>query len=90
MIQGGIDDQVSKVLLEGELFDYTKNLRGWLFCLAFSSIGLSTNFRALGSQFAGGKPLILYLCGQTLNLALTLFMAWLMFYKIFPGITESI
>jgi uncharacterized membrane protein YadS len=65
--------------------DMTKSLRGWLFCLAFVSIGLETNFRALSHQLAGGKPLVLYLCGQTLNLALTLLMAWLMFEKVFPN-----
>jgi hypothetical protein len=32
----------------------------------------------------GGKPLVLYVCGQSLNLALTLLMAWIMFEKVFP------
>lgn len=62
----------------------SKTLRGWFFCLAFVSIGLETNFRELSHQFAGGKPLILYLCGQSLNLCLTLLMAWIMFEKVFP------
>jgi uncharacterized membrane protein YadS len=62
----------------------TKTLRGWLFCLAFVSIGLETNFRELSRFLVGGKPLILYVCGQALNLALTLLMAWLMFTKVFP------
>lgn len=61
----------------------TKTLRGWLFCLAFVSIGLQTNFRELLPYFRGGRPLILYVCGQTLNLCLTLFMAWLMYGVIF-------
>jgi len=68
----------------------TKTIRGWCFCLAFVSIGLETNFRELQKYFAGGKPLILYVCGQCLNLALTLFMAWLMFEKIFPQATATI
>ncbi|MBI1345283.1 putative sulfate exporter family transporter [bacterium] len=68
----------------------TKTIRGWCFCLAFVSIGLETNFRELAKYFAGGKPLILYVCGQALNLALTLFMAWLMFEKIFPQATATI
>jgi uncharacterized membrane protein YadS len=59
-------------------------LRGWFFCLAFVSIGLETNFRELGKYMTGGKPLVLYVCGQTLNLALTLLMAWIMFEKLFP------
>lgn len=62
----------------------SKTLRGWLFCLAFVSIGLETNFRELSRFLVGGKPLILYVCGQSLNLALTLAMAWLMFTKVFP------
>jgi uncharacterized membrane protein YadS len=62
----------------------SKLLRNWLFCLAFVSIGLETNFRELSRFFVGGKPLVLYVCGQTLNLALTLAMAWLMFTKVFP------
>jgi len=69
---------------------FTKNLRSWLFCLAFVSIGLSVNFRELKTQFSGGKPLILYVCGQSLNLLLTLLMAYLMFYVVFPEITEMI
>lgn len=65
-------------------------LRGWFFVLAFVSIGLTTNFRELGKYFRGGKPVILYVCGQSFNLCLTLLMAWLMFYKVFPEITAKI
>jgi len=61
----------------------TKGLRGWLFCLAFICIGIDLNFRQLSSQFHGGKPLILYICGQTLNVILTLAMAYLAF-KVIP------
>jgi uncharacterized membrane protein YadS len=61
----------------------TKVLRNWLFCLAFVSIGLDTNFRQLAPYLRGGKPLLLYVCGQGLNLCLTLFMAWLMFHVVF-------
>ncbi len=65
----------------------TKVLRGWLFCLAFVAIGLESNFRELGSQLAGGKPLILYVVGQTFNLVLTVFAAWLAFGGIlFPKV----
>jgi len=75
---------------QGVIAGFSKNIRGWLFCLAFVSIGLSTNFKALRGHFQGGKPLILYACGQLLNLLLTLLMAYLMFYKVFPGITANI
>ncbi len=69
---------------------FTSILRGWFFCLAFVSIGLETNFRELRHFLVGGKPLILYLCGQTLNLILTLAMAWLMFEKVFPNAAAAI
>lgn len=68
----------------------SKSLRGWCFCLAFVSIGLETNFRELRQYLVGGKPLILYVCGQTLNLALTLGMAWLVFTKIFPDAAAAL
>lgn len=76
--------------IEGNLIGFTKSLRAKLFCLAFVSIGLSTRFKDLREQFSGGKPLVLYVAGQTLNLALTLLMAWIMFYLVFPEITESL
>ncbi len=59
-------------------------LRGWFFCLAFVSIGLETNFRELSQYLKDGKAITLYVCGQTLNLALTLLMAWIMFEVVFP------
>jgi uncharacterized membrane protein YadS len=62
----------------------TKTFRGWFFCLAFVSIGLETNYRALAKYFKGGKPFVLYVVGQSFNLCLTLLMAWLMFEKVFP------
>ncbi|MCK5367243.1 MAG: putative sulfate exporter family transporter, partial [Cyclobacteriaceae bacterium] len=74
----------------GIIRGFTKDLRGWLFCLAFVSIGLSVNFKELKHHFSGGKPLILYVCGQSLNLLLTLLMAYLMFYIVFPEITDLI
>nr|WP_278338421.1 hypothetical protein [Desulfovibrio piger] len=45
--------------------------------------------RALRAH-APGEPILLYVCGQSLNLALTLLMAWIMFYKVFPEITAKI
>jgi len=68
----------------------SKTLRGWCFCLAFVSIGLETNFRELKQYLVGGKPLILYVCGQALNLTLTLAMAWLMFTKVYPNAAASL
>ena len=64
----------------------TKTLRGWFFCLAFASIGLESNFKDLASRMEGGKPMILYVIGQSFNLILTLFVAWLAFMVIFPNV----
>lgn len=71
-------------LVDTVLGHSTTTLRNWFFCLAFVSIGLETNFRELAVHLRGGKPLVLYVVGQTFNLCLTLLMAWLMFEKVFP------
>jgi uncharacterized membrane protein YadS len=63
----------------GGIIDLTSDFRGWLFCIAFVSIGLESNFRALANQIQGGRPLQLYLVGQTFNLVLTLAAAYLAF-----------
>ena len=57
----------------------TKGLRGWWFALAFVAIGLESNFRQLTSQLVGGKPIWLYITGQTFNVLLTLLAAYLAF-----------
>ena len=67
------DDAVAGII------DLTSDLRGWLFCLAFASIGLESNFRALAGQVSGGRPIQLYVVGQAFNLVLTLLAAWLAF-----------
>ncbi len=72
-----------KSLVDLTVKEATKDLRGWFFCLAFVSIGLDSRFQDLRQQMHGGKPLILYVCGQSLNLVLTLLMAYLMFGVIF-------
>ncbi len=73
-----------QALTESAISGASEILRGWFFCLAFVSIGLETNFRELAHYMKGGKPLVLYVCGQGLNLLLTLIMAWIMFIKVFP------
>ena len=60
-------------------------LRGWFFCLAFVSIGLESNFKELAKQMEGGKPLVLYIVGQSFNLILTLIVAWIAFVVLFPN-----
>jgi uncharacterized membrane protein YadS len=75
---------------QGVLRGFTRPLREWFFLLAFSSIGLSTNFREMTQYFKGGKPVILYVCGQSFNLILTLAMAYVMFFLVFPEITAGL
>jgi uncharacterized membrane protein YadS len=75
-------------LVDATIDGSTATLRGWFFCLAFVSIGLETNFRELAPYLKGGKPLTLYLCGQALNLCLTLLMAWLMFRVVFRNVVD--
>ena len=90
-IYGIMGSDVGYTLIDqGVIRGLTKYLRGWFFCLAFVSIGLATNFRELKNYFKGGKPLILYFCGQSFNLILTLTMAYIMFYLVFPEITAKI
>ena len=59
--------------------------KNWAFVLAFTSIGLSTNFKDIIKQMQGGKVLWLYVIGQAFNIAITLFAVWfLLSGTIFP------
>jgi len=69
----------NEIVEKNILGNVTVNLRGWLFCLAFVSIGLEANFREMAKQLVGGKPIILYIVGQSFNLVLTLIAAYLAF-----------
>ena len=72
-------DQVSAI---NKVLDQYKN---WAFVLAFTSIGLDTNFKEIAKQMQGGKVLWLYLIGQLFNIALTFFAVWfLLSGAIFP------
>ena len=82
-------DLGTALINKGVIDGIEKGVRTWFFVLAFTAIGLSTNFRELAPYFKGGKPLILYVCGQSFNLALTLLMAYVMFYLVFPEITAK-
>lgn len=86
----GTQGPASAAAVETITRDVTTPLRNWLFCLAFVSIGLETNFRDLSRHLVGGKPLVLYVCGQGLNLLLTFLMAWLMFVKVFPNAAAAL
>ena len=52
--------------------------KNWAFVLAFTSIGLDTNFREIGKQLHGGKVLWLYVVGQLFNIILTFLAVWLL------------
>ena len=63
-------DQVSAI---NKVLDQYKN---WAFVLAFTSIGLDTNFKDIAKRMQGGKVLWLYVIGQLFNIALTFFAVW--------------
>ena len=65
-------DQVNGI---NKVLDQYKN---WCFVLAFTSIGLDTNFKEIVGQMQGGKVLWLYIVGQVFNIALTFFAVWLL------------
>lgn len=82
---------VGKVMIDdGVIRGWSSALQAWFFAMAFVSIGLATDFRVLAKYFKGGKPLILYVTGQSFNLVLTLLMAYIMFFIVFPEITDKI
>ncbi len=83
-------DKGYSVIEQGVIGGWSKLFRGWFFALSFAAIGLATNFRELAHHFKGGKPFILYACGQTLNLTLTLIMAYIMFYVVFPDVLAQL
>ncbi|WP_433778732.1 YeiH family protein [Flavobacterium anhuiense] len=61
-----------------ELKESLKNLQGLWFALAFTSIGLETNFKDL-LQHNSRKPLIAFLTAQFFNILITLIIAFLLF-----------
>ncbi len=59
--------------------------KDWAFVLAFTSIGLDTNFKQIAKSMQGGKVLWLYVVGQVFNILLTFAVVWLLLSgKIFP------
>ena len=60
--------------------DSLKNLQGIWFALAFTSIGLETNFKDLFSNNSK-KPLYAFLLAQFFNVIITLIIAFLLFGK---------
>jgi len=77
-------DTVSSI---NKVLDQYKN---WAFVMAFLSIGLETNFKAIWKQMQGGKTLWLYVIGQLFNIGLTWFAIWLLLSgEFFPVPTLS-
>ena len=74
--------------VDGTTTGFTSRLRGWLFCAGFVCMGLQTNFRELAPFLASGRPLVLYVGGQALNLLLTFLMASLTFGWLFKKVIE--
>ena len=52
--------------------------KNWAFVLAFTSIGLDTNFKEIAKQLHGGKVVWLYVVGQLFNIVLTFLAVWLL------------
>jgi uncharacterized integral membrane protein (TIGR00698 family) len=65
-----------------KVLDQYKN---WAFVLAFTCIGLDTNFKEIKEQFQGGKPLVLYVVGQLFNIVITFLAVYILLSgKFFP------
>ena len=90
-VGGAVSPAVADATIDqGVIRGMTGGLRGWFFALAFTAIGLSTDFRALAQYFKGGKAVILYVTGQSFNLFLTLLAAYLMYELVFPELSRSL
>ncbi len=70
----GIGSEVGAI---NKVLDQYKN---WAFVLAFTSIGLDTNFKEIKAQLQGGKVLWLYVVGQSFNILHTWGVIELLFY----------
>jgi uncharacterized membrane protein YadS len=91
LIDGSVTGDYSTAMVDqGVLRGWSRLLREWFFALAFTSIGLETNFREFGQYFKGGKPITLYVFGQTFQLCFTLLIAYIMFFIIFPEVAGKI
>mmetsp|Transcript_17589 Transcript_17589/g.19591 ORF Transcript_17589/g.19591 Transcript_17589/m.19591 type:complete len:185 (+) Transcript_17589:1-555(+) len=61
------------------VLDMAKAASTWWFSVAFVGIGLSCSIKVLIKKLKGGKLLLLYLVGQTVNFLLTLAAAYFAF-----------
>ncbi len=91
IIDGAVGGDYGTAMVDqGVLRGWSRLLREWFFALAFTSIGLETNFREFGQYFKGGKPITLYVFGQAFQLCFTLLVAYIMFFVIFPEVAGRI
>jgi uncharacterized membrane protein YadS len=91
VLDQSVGKDISNVMIDhGVLRGFTRIAREWFFALAFTCIGLETNFKEFGPYFKGGKPITLYIFGQSFQLAFTLLIGYIMFYIVFPEITAAI
>lgn len=91
IIDQSVGSDMSSVMIDhGVLRGFTRIAREWFFALAFTCIGLETDFREFGQYFKGGKPITLYVFGQSFQLCFTLLVGYIMFYLIFPEVTAGI
>jgi uncharacterized integral membrane protein (TIGR00698 family) len=61
------------------ILSIVNSYRDLFFALAFVSIGLESNFSEMAKLVKGGKPLTLYIIGQSFNLVLTIVAAYIFF-----------
>ncbi len=91
ILDQNVGKDLSTIMIDhGVLRGFTRIAREWFFALAFTSIGLETNFKEFKPYFKGGKPITLYVFGQTFQLILTLIVGYIMFYMVFPEVTAAI
>jgi uncharacterized membrane protein YadS len=91
LIARQLGNDVSSVMIDqGVLRGFTRLCRGWFFALAFTSIGLESNFKEFAEYFKGGKPVTLYVFGQSFQLSFTLLVSYIMFYIVFAEVTASL
>ncbi len=90
IMQAAVSMDWGNAMVSEGILSLANRFRGWFFAMAFVSIGLSISYQDLKEPLRGGKPVLLYIFGQSFNLLLTLFVAWLMFMVIFRDITAQL
>lgn len=71
-----------------DIVGHLGQFKNWAFALAFTSIGLETNFGELREQMQGGKPVTLYVIGQVFNVVLTFAVVWILLSGVLFPVPE--